>query len=169
MIYGFNASELFQVAIDIEENGRRFYEKAKDLIKSPEVKSLFAMLAKEEVAHKALFASLKAQLPESASEPTVWDPDNESEQYLKMMADMHVFRADMNLDQLLEEVQSAEDALSLAIRFEKDSVTFYLAMKDETESEKGREQIDQLVEEEKRHLRTLSMALRKHLASGDVA
>ncbi len=28
MIFGFNAAEVFQIAIEIEENGKSFYEKA---------------------------------------------------------------------------------------------------------------------------------------------
>jgi hypothetical protein len=32
VIYGFNAEEVFQIGIDIEENGKRFYEKAVDLV-----------------------------------------------------------------------------------------------------------------------------------------
>jgi hypothetical protein len=41
----FNAPEVFQVAIEIIENGRAFYEKTGSLIEDPEVNKLFADLA----------------------------------------------------------------------------------------------------------------------------
>ncbi|MBF0510419.1 MAG: rubrerythrin, partial [Deltaproteobacteria bacterium] len=53
MIYGFNAYEVFQMAIEIEENGKAFYDRAGQKITDPQVKELFAALAQEEVSHKA--------------------------------------------------------------------------------------------------------------------
>jgi rubrerythrin len=35
VIYGFNANEVFQIAIDIEKNGKRFYEKATNIVDNP--------------------------------------------------------------------------------------------------------------------------------------
>lgn len=159
MIYRFNANEVFQMAIDIEKNGKHFYQKAQDLVDNPEVRDIFARLAKDEMEHEKRFVALKSQLPESAKESTVWDPDNETDQYLRMMAHMNVFRSDIALEEALAGVRSAVDALKLAIQFEKDSITFFLGMQDATEEKKGRELIGQLVEEEKEHLKRLSLAI----------
>jgi rubrerythrin len=123
---------------------------------------MFTKLANDEVEHKNRFISLKAQLPESAKAPTVWDPDNETDQYLRMTAGMNVFRSDVSLQKALDGVTSAVDALELAIQFEKDSVVFYLTMQDATEEKKGRELIGQLVQEEREHLRRLTVELARH-------
>jgi len=48
VIYGFNAHEVFQIAIDIEKNGKRFYEKAMDLVDNPDVKALLSSLAQRD-------------------------------------------------------------------------------------------------------------------------
>ncbi len=40
MIYGFNANEVFQIAIDMEGNGKFFYEKAMEIVDDPDVKEL---------------------------------------------------------------------------------------------------------------------------------
>ncbi len=165
MIYGFNASEVFQIAIDIEENGKRFYEKVMDLFDNPDVRALFASLAQEEVEHLKTFTELKAQLPKAAAKNTVWDPEHEMNRYLKMMADMHVFRSDLDVEGKLSRVKNLEDALNLGIRFEKDSIIFFLTMQDATEDKKGREFVGQLVCEEKDHLRKLSLALRRLTAT----
>jgi rubrerythrin len=164
VIYGFNASEVFQIAIDIEENGRRFYEKAMGLSDDHEVKTIFAALAREEAEHLEKFKDLKSQLPEAASDDTVWDPENEIDQYLQMMADMNVFRSDVDMEEKLSMVGSIEDALKLGIQFEKDSIIFFLSMQEATAENKGRESIDQLVNEEKEHLKRLSLELRRHTA-----
>ena len=161
MIYGFNANEIFQIAIDIEGNGKHFYEKAMDLVDDPDVKELLAFLAQEEAEHLKRFTELKAQLPKIATEDTIWDPENEMNRYLQMMADMHVFRSDFDVEKELSQMKNSEDVLKLGIHFEKDSIIFFLTMQDATGEKEGRELIGQLVNEEKKHLNKLSLELRK--------
>ncbi|MEA3359500.1 MAG: ferritin family protein [Thermodesulfobacteriota bacterium] len=163
MIYGFNANEIFQIAINIEENGKRFYEKAMELIDDKDAKTLLASLAKEEIEHLKKFTELKEQLPKEAAAGTVWDPENDMNNYLHMVADMNVFSSDFNLKDELSQVKSVEDALRFGIQFEKDSIIFFLTIQDATDEAKGRELIGQLIEEEKGHLKKLSLELRKHL------
>jgi rubrerythrin len=163
VIYGFNASEIFQIAIDIEENGKRFYEKAMDLVDSPDVKALLASLAQDEAEHLKTFTELKARLPQAASEDTMWDPAHEMNKYLKMMADMNIFRSDLNVEKELSRVKNPEDVLRLGMDFEKDSIIFFLTMQDETQENKGRELIAQLIDEERKHLKKLSLELGKLL------
>lgn len=163
MAFAFNAKEVFQMAIEIEENGRLFYQKARDVVEDPEVKGLFSDLEQQEVEHREKFKALKSELPQSAQEGTVWDPQGEIDQYLKMTADMHVFKSAAPVEEQLEAVGNAADALRLAIQFEKDSILFFLLMQDETEKGKGREFISQLANEEKAHLRMLSKELARIL------
>lgn len=165
MIFSFNALEVFQIAIKIEENGRVFYEKAQSRVEDAEVKELFKDLALQEVEHKKKFEDLKAHLPSAAASQTVWDPSNETDQYLKMVADSHIFGPGSDLEAQLGRVLDAKAALKLAIEFEKDSVIFFLTMKDVTDEQKGREYIDQLVREEQEHLKRLSLQLRKKTSS----
>jgi len=159
MLYAFNAAEVFQIAMDIEDNGRSFYEKAQEKIDNEEVKAVFKSLGLAEIQHRELFASLLSKLPASATESTVWDPEDEMNQYLKMMADMHVFRTSDDLDSRLAEISTAEEALKLALDFEKDSIVFFLSMKDMTEEKQGRDLIDRLVKEEMSHHKQISLEI----------
>ena len=161
MIYEFNAAEVFEIAIQIEENGRKFYEKAQEKIADPEIRAVFDYLAVEEVKHKMKFEELKAKLPESAKESKVWDPEDETGRYLKMMADMHVFRSEADLERRIGSIGSGAEALNLAIQFEKDSIVFFLAVQEETDENQGKKLIGQLVKEEQGHLKKLSLQLRK--------
>ncbi|MBF0530308.1 MAG: ferritin family protein [Deltaproteobacteria bacterium] len=161
MIYNFNAVEVFKMAIDIEENGRLFYERAQDRSENLEVKKIFEELGQEEVKHKARFAALMAELPASTTHSTVWDPQGELDQYLKMMADMHVFSTSENVVQLTAKLGGSEDALKLAIGFEKDSIVFFAEMQMFAETPEAKDKIGQLVKEEQGHLKKLALQLKK--------
>jgi len=161
MIFSFNAAEIFKVAIDIEENGRNFYLRAQEMVQDPEAKELFQDLARQEVEHKKKFEALRAQLPEDSASPTVWDPDNEMAQYLKVMADGHVFISSGDAQAKLAGIKDVEDALRLAIEFEKDSIIFFLGIQDAVDVDKGKRLIGALVKEEQEHLKRLSLTLRR--------
>ena len=72
-----------------------------------------------------------------------------------------MFRSDFDVEEELSRLENPEDVLKLGIKFEKDSIIFFLTMQDATEEKKGCEFIGQLVNEEKEHLRKLSLELRK--------
>ena len=162
-MFKFNADEIFRTAINIEENGQIFYEQACKLIKNNRLKDIFAHLAKQEIIHKEIFIDLRSGLPVSAAEYVTWDPDNETDEYLKMLADMNVFRSDTDVKKILEKIHDVKGALRLSIQFEKDSVLFYLLMKALTEKDEGVKFIDRIIDEEKEHLGTLAGELRGYL------
>ena len=161
MIFNFNAAEVFKIAVEIEENGKNFYEQSLACIDDAEVKKLFEELAREEVEHKRKFQSILAELPKEATAPTVFDPENKEAEYIKMMADQHVFAKSGSVDSKVCELNDMRDALRLAIDFEKDSVIFFLSMQEATDSKKGKELISLLVKEEQEHLRRLSVELHR--------
>jgi rubrerythrin len=160
-MFNFNAAEVFDIAIKIEENGKHFYDRSREIIKDPEVIKLFEELAREEVNHRETFKTLKGQLPSSAASGAVFDPNHELDLYIKMMADQHVFISTESVEAQLGGIKDARDALRLAVEFEKDSVIFFLTMQDATEGAKDKEFIGSLVKEEQQHLRRLSVELKK--------
>ncbi|MEN6441596.1 MAG: ferritin family protein [Syntrophobacter sp.] len=161
MIFCFNAAEVFQVAIEIKENSRAFYEKAQNMIHDPDVQKLFADLARDELEHKGGIESLKAGLPPDIKSPTVADPENELDLYVKAMADQHVFRSCGALNVQLDQIKDVQDALRLALQFEKDSLIFFLGMQDATCEGKDRDLITLLVKEEQTHVRRLTLQMQK--------
>jgi rubrerythrin len=161
MSYKFNAGEVFKIAIAIEENGKKFYEKSLNVIEDPSVKKLFEELGSQEVEHKKKFEELRNQLPSDVKASTVWDPENELEQYIQIMANQHVFVSNASMDALLAQVKDVRSALKLAIDFEKDSVIFFLTLEEASEGKKDQELIRTLVKEEQEHLRRLSMELKR--------
>ena len=166
MIFCFNAGEVFEVAIRIEKNGIAFYERAQQAIDDPDVKALFSALAEDGQKHKKQFEDFKAGLPQELKAPTVQDPDNQLDQYIEVLADNHVFSSDRSLEDELATVKTVSDALDMAMRFEKDSVIFYLSMKEATCEGRAFELIDALIKEKQHHVQRLSVQTKK--CSADV-
>lgn len=162
MLYCFNATEVFRIAVEIKERCAAFYEKAQTVIQDPEVKGLFENLVREEVEHKKRIEDLKAKVPAGAWSPTVSDPDQELDLYIKMVADQHVLSSTEDLHAQLARVQSTKDALKLALQLEKDSVIFFLGMQEATCEGKDRDLLALLIKEEQDHVRRLSLQVRKN-------
>jgi len=161
MGYDFNAGEVFRVAVQIEENGRKFYEESLKNIDDSEIKALFADLALQEIEHRKLFETLLAELPPESTTPTVWDPENEIDKYLNMMAGNHVFISGADVKTQVDSIKGTADALKLAMEFEKDSIIFFLSIQEAVKGEKDQEFIKSLVKEEQGHLKRLTLELRR--------
>lgn len=163
MIFPFNAGEVFKIALMIEDNGRLFYETAAAKPFSQEVISLFKGLAAEEITHKAIFTTLLKNLPPETTTSTVWDPDNELDKYLKMMANEHVFsKSPGAITAMLDDVDSPAAAIRLAMAFERDTIVFFLELQAQSEQyDDSRRQIKKLVDEERKHLARLTGMLQK--------
>lgn len=153
MRYDFNADDVFEIAEQMEKNGAAFYRDAAGRVTDPGHKSLLAGLAGMEVEHERTFASMREELKGKEREPTVFDPEGESERYLRALADTRVF-FEKKMD-----VSTMEGILLAAIQAEKDSILFYLGMKDLVPKDLGAGKMDRIVREEMAHLRSLSAEL----------
>jgi rubrerythrin len=160
MAYVFNANEMLDLAIRIEENGGRFYRKAAQLQSDPENQALLDQLATMEAHHKLTFETMKKGLSEAGKTATVFDPLEESGQYLAAMADAHGGEGSPAIADTLTGKESIVQIIDIAIGLEKESILFYLGLKDMVPPEYGQEKLDQIIREEQRHLTQLS-ALRK--------
>ncbi|MCD6272914.1 MAG: ferritin family protein [Deltaproteobacteria bacterium] len=153
MGYDFNMDEIFEMAEQIEKNGAKFYRKAAEEIAESSNKDLLLDLAQMEDQHQKTFASLRTQLSKDENAPTVFDPDGEAALYLRALADIRIF-FEKEID-----VTSMEKILKEALVAEKDSIVFYLGMKDLVPDDLGKEKIDQIIKEEMAHIKLLSNKL----------
>ena len=153
MSYDFNADEVFEMAEQIERNGVQFYRTAAEGITDPPAKKLLLDLAAMEVEHEKVFASMRAQLSEKETEATVFDPEDEAALYLRALADVRVF-FEKEID-----TSSMKEILKAGIAAEKDSIIFYLGMKEAVPEGLGKKRIDAIIKEEMKHIRLLSKEL----------
>ena len=153
MVYDFTADDVFEMAEQLERNGANFYRKAAENVSDPRSKKLLIELAKMEDEHEKTFASLRADLTAAEKTTTVFDPEDESALYLRALADTRVFFK-KKID-----ISSMKEILKAAIVAEKDSIVFYLGLKDFVPDKLGKNRLDTIIKEEMGHIRILSKEL----------
>ncbi len=151
----FTGKEVLDMAVRIEENGMRFYTDASKAAKSPQLKDLFRVLSEEEGTHIKMFLELKKTLV-GDDDSAGFDPYLEdAQQYLKSMADTEVFTNPEAGKDAARAIKDEQDAISMAIGMEKDSLLFYYEL-ERMIREKDKKVIDSLIEQEKEHVRKLT-------------
>jgi rubrerythrin len=153
MRYDFNADEVFEMAEQMERNGEKFYKHAAATIDDEPHKKLLLELAAMEVDHEKTFKAMRSDLKAAEKSATVFDPEGEAALYLRALVDTRVF-FEKEVD-----VSSMENILKAAIEAEKDSIVFYLGMKNAVPEKLGQDRIEGIIKEEMGHIRLLSREL----------
>lgn len=153
MRYDFNADEIFEMAEQMERNGEKFYKSAAATIDDEAHKKLLLELAAMEVDHEKTFKAMRSDLKAAEKSATVFDPEGEAALYLRALVDTRVF-FEKKVD-----VSSMEKILKAAIEAEKDSIVFYLGMKNAVPEKFGQDRIEGIIKEEMGHIRLLSREL----------
>ena len=148
----FRANELLECAVQIEKNGEAFYRAAAGSVKDAKVKELFGMLADEEVKHAETYSDMLKSV--ETYEPKEVYPD-EYFAYLKAYADEHIFVKKEEVEKKASAVKSDVAAIDMAIGAEKDSILYYLEMKNFVPAAE-KPVIDKVIEEERRHYNRLT-------------
>jgi len=138
MGFDFNIDEILAMAEEIERNGAAFYRSA--------TRNMLEELARMEDQHEKTFTGLRAELSENDKKPGAFDPEDETARYLKALADRRVFH-DKAID-----LNSLEDVLKEAIVTEKDSIAFYVGMRELVAVGLGKNKISAIIKEEMNHL-----------------
>jgi rubrerythrin len=159
------ADDVFTMAVRIEENGNAFYAGAAQMYLDGKIKELFQELAQMEEGHIAAFKKLRSNLPGSVLTDTVWDPEGLAESYLQATADTHIFTVEAAKDRL-KTVKTPVEALDMALEFEKDSVSFFVGMKEILPDAGSKNEIDKLIRAEMEHVKMLLVAKKQLLQSG---
>jgi len=153
MRYDFNADEIFEMAEQLERNGAKFYRNAAKSNVGPGNQEMLLKLAAMEDDHEKTFKSLRARLTSQEKQSTVFDPQGEAALYLRALVDTRVFfEKEIN-------VSSMKEILKSAIEAEKDSIVFYLGMKEAVPDQLGKKRLDEIIKEEMGHIRLLSKEL----------
>lgn len=150
MAFTFNADEIFEMAEQIERNGAAFYRLAAKQF--PAHQDLLTLIAAQEDQHLATFSAWRRLLANKDREATTYDPGKEAADYLKAMADCRVVDVRRGPKDVLTGVESFADILGIAIGMEKDAIVFYIGMQDMVPSDLGRDKLDLIIQEEKRHI-----------------
>lgn len=153
-MYDFNADDIFEIAEQLERNGAKFYRTAAETVEDSDAKTFLLNLADMEDDHEKTFSKMRSELTTAEKTATVFDPAGEAVGYLQALADTRVF-FEKELD-----LSSMEAILKGAITAEKDSIVFYLGMRDAVPESKGRGRLDAVIKEEMGHIQLLSKKLK---------
>jgi rubrerythrin len=143
----FDASDVMEVAIRIEENGTAFYRHAAGVVANEEVKAIFSRLADEEVRHREIFARFRDAM-DPALPPEGYD--GEYAAYLHSYVDNVLIFKTKGLELQLAEIRDEAAAFDFAIRRELDSILYYREIMDLLHPDR-RTEIEKIVAEERRH------------------
>jgi rubrerythrin len=157
----FNADEVFEMGMDIEQNGEAYYRKAAELTGDPEIKKIFVDLMTAEQHHYKTFKRLRENLPAKDTAPLVSDPDDQGYLYLDALVKSRLFNSVREAEDACTDRCDPVSVLQGALTFEKDTILFFTEMKGMTREDLGKTEIDRLIEEEREHIIWISGMIKK--------
>jgi len=147
----FSGSEIVEIGIQIEKNGRDFYSALAGQSKDLKAKDVFKFLAGEEEKHIKAFQGILEKTVKY--EPQGMGADDYYA-YMSALAGEHVFTKENKGLELARQIKGDREAVEKGIRLEEDSIVFYEGMK-KVVPEYDRKVIDSLISQEEGHLRQL--------------
>ncbi len=151
----FTIQEIIEIAIEIEKNGKSFYQSLSEQAGSAQLRDLFEYLSKEEELHINRFEELLKISGGYQISELYYATDYMG--YMKAIADERVFKSNLSVNEFVKNIKSASEALDKAIGFEKDSILFLYEMQEFLDDKNNKGTIQKLINEEKDHIRRLSI------------
>lgn len=147
----FAGSEVVEIGIQIEKNGRDFYSVLATQSKSTKAKDIFKYLAEQEEKHIVVFQGILDKTDKY--EPQGLDVD-QYYAYMNALASESVFTQKDKGKELAQKVKNDKEAIDIGIGAEKDSMVFYEGIKKVVPGY-GQELIDEVIIQEQGHLKQL--------------
>jgi rubrerythrin len=159
----FHADEILNMAEEIERNGAKFYRRAAEFCQDKRVQTLLVGLAEMEDEHLRTFGAMREQL---SGREKVDPPENlEAALYLRAWADGHVFDTSVDPAEQLTGQETPVELLQRALTMERDSIAFYVGIKDVVPVGWGKDVVDAVIREEMRHVTDLTQHLERVIAA----
>ena len=153
MSISFNAIEVF------ERNSVSFYRKAAEALSDEKMCQILLSLAEFEKEHEESYANMRKQISTKEWDMITFDPENEMALYLQKIADSRIFDPKKDPAEQLKDKGTIEDILNYAIESEKDSIIFYLGLKNYVPATAGKNKVDEIINEEMSHITELNLRL----------
>ncbi|MFW6111400.1 MAG: ferritin-like domain-containing protein [Candidatus Bipolaricaulota bacterium] len=156
----FSAEETLKIAVQIERNGRQFYEGMAEETEDPRIQDLFKDLASQETNHERTFQQMLGEEEDEEG------PDLNSllygkleDSYLNALADSKVFTpANQNIQEA-KRAGGRDQLIGIAISLEKDTILYYYEILQRAKEVEDQDVIMDIIEEEKSHVKRLANLL----------
>lgn len=149
----YSVREIVEMAMQTERLGLEFYNDMSDKFgHMPDLKELFALLARMERHHVEVFEGLLARIAPDSVAPEGWD---EAEHYFRAVVESEFF---LGKDKALPSMAGMDDpskAVGFAMAFEKETLLYYVGL-DGTLGGADKGILDEIIKEEKSHIVWLS-------------
>jgi len=154
-----NAIEVFEIAERMERNSVNFYRKAAKAFTDENLSAILHSLSEFEKEHEKNYANMRKQISTKEWDLITFDPENEIALYLQKIADSHVFDPKKDPAAQLKDKGTIADILNFAIESEKNSIIFYLGLKNYVPATTGKNKVDEIINEEMSHITELNLRL----------
>ena len=155
----FSPGEVLEMAQQIERDGALFYRRAAENLTDRTMRQFLLRLAEMEDDHEVVFGQMLEELSAKQRRQSVFDADGEETLYLEAMVNGKVFTPGADPAGALRGDEGPKEVLEIAIGLEKDSILFYLGLKDAVLGKQSDERVDGIIKEEMRHISALSKQL----------
>jgi len=150
----YSIDEIIEMAIRTETLGYQFYTTMAEKFKKNEgLTKLFTTLASKEKVHEKIFSDLKSTVAKKGVEPVEWD---EVSNYMRALVESEFFLGKGKALPAMDHVKTVPDAAKFAMGFEKETLLFFHELRSIV---KEKEIVDQVINEEKSHIRWLDAFL----------
>lgn len=143
----FTLAEVYNLGIGIEKNGEKFYRDALKQAWSAPIADMLTLLAEEEVKHVDFFVKRMDAVKQKRENPFL---DEMGTSVLKDILGNQTFSLK---ETDVSKIRSVDELVALAIEFEKDTILFYEMIGSFMTDEKVRRQLEEIIEEEERHVK----------------
>lgn len=145
----FSISEVIEQAVQTEKLGAGFYRDMAGRFESnKKISRLFRTFADMESAHELKFTEIKNRAKDEKIEG--WE---EVSQYLRAIVESAFFLGKGKSMSAMRNIKTASDAINYALGFEKETLLYYLGIREHI---KGKKAINEIIKEEKSHIMLLS-------------
>jgi rubrerythrin len=142
----FSASEIFDLAIQIEENGEHFYRQAMAKSSDQSLREMLFWFAEEEKRHRDFFIKIKTSLNDESGKHWV---EQLSGAVLKDAVADRLF----SLDEVdVDSIPDVKALVQIAISLEQDTVMFYEIIASFVTEPKVLQQLESVINEEQKHI-----------------
>jgi rubrerythrin len=149
---------IFDMAERIERNGRDFYLTAARIATDASARDMLTNLGEMEARHESTFAAMRARVV-GAGEVTSLDPQSDIVIYLKSLVRGRFFDISADPGSYFAGGESLKDILLTAIGLEKETIAFYVGLKEVVPTEQDELIVENIIREEMGHISTLGRQL----------
>jgi rubrerythrin len=159
MAVNYTVLEIFEIAVQIEQNGAQYYRTAASVTKNNAVADILLKLAAMEDNHKKIFSDMLESYKNNMEDVNTFDPNNEALYYMKGIALNSGLEGRGALKLSLSGKETPTEIFKTALNEEQISINFYLGVKELVKSQSDKEKVEQIIKEEMSHIVSLQKNL----------